>query len=131
MLQKADIIGHLMCACRNTCKNIQDSCIYFAGIGLSGYRIAVLESHLFCDHRINLVDCLLIPFEQFQETCLCSGSSLGTQKFQCAHYIFQIFQIHQEFLCPESCTFTNCCRLCRLEMCKCKSWLFFVFICKF
>ena len=98
---------------------------------LSRYRIAVLEPHLLCDHRINLVDGLLISFKQFKEACLCTGRSLGTEKFQSAHHIFQILEIHQEFLCPKCRTLTNGRRLCRLEMCKCQCRLFFVFICKF
>ena len=131
MLQKTDVIGHFVCTCCDSCKNIQDSCIYLTGISLTGYRIAALESHLFSNHRIDLIDCLLITLKQLKEACLCSCSSFGAKEFQCAHHIFQILQVHQEFLCPESCTFTNCCRLCRLEMCECKRWLLFVFICKF
>ena len=49
-------------------RTFSNSGIHFTGIGLSGYRIAVLESHLLCDHRINLVDRLLISVKQFQES---------------------------------------------------------------
>ena len=84
MLQKTDIVGKLMCARCDACQNIDHSGIYFSGIGLAGYRIALFESHLFSDHRIDLIDGFLISVEQFQETCLCSGCSLGTQQFHSA-----------------------------------------------
>ena len=128
MLKKADIIGHLVCTCCNSCKNIGNTCIYLTGIGLSGYRIAFLKSHLLCDHRINLVDSLLISVKQFQKACLCSGCTFGSQKLHCSQNILQILQIKQEFLCPECCTLTYCSRLCRLKMCKCQSRLIFIFI---
>ena len=76
MLKKADIIGHLMSTCCDSCEYIQYTGVYLTGISLSGYRIALLESHLGCDHRIDLVDGLLISVEQFQERSLGSGGSL-------------------------------------------------------
>ena len=63
MLKQADIIGEFVSAGRNSRKDIEHSGIYFAGISLSGYRIAGLKSHLLRDHRINLVNGLLIPIE--------------------------------------------------------------------
>ena len=120
-----------MCTCCNTCKNIQDSCVDFAGVGLSGNRIALLESHLLCDHRIDLINCFLISIKKFQEACLCSGCSLGSKKLETSENIFQILKIHHEFLSPQSSTFTNSCRLCRLEMGKCQCRLILIFICEF
>ena len=131
VLEKADVIGHLVCTCCNTCKNIQDSCVDFAGVGLSGNRIALLESHLLCDHRIDLINCFLISIKKFQEACLCSGCSLGSKKLETSENIFQILKIHHEFLSPQSSTFTNSCRLCRLEMGKCQCRLILIFICEF
>ena len=128
MLKETDIVGHLVRTCCDSCKNISNTCVYFTGISLSGYRIAFLESHFLCDHWIDLINGLLISVKQLQEAGLCSGCSLGSKKLHCSKNIFQIFQIKQEFLCPECCTFTNCSRLCRLEMCERQSRLFFIFI---
>ena len=80
MLKKTDIVGHLMRTCCDSCKNVQHTCVNFSGIGLSGYRIAGLESHFLCDHRIDLIDSLLISVKQLQEACLCTCCSLGTKK---------------------------------------------------
>ena len=119
-----------MCTCCNTCKNIQNSGINLTGIGLSGNRIALPESHLLCDHRIDLVDGFLISVKKLQKACLCSCCSLGTKKLKASKDILQILKIHHEFLCPQSSTFTNSCRLCRLEMGKCQRRLILIFICK-
>ena len=119
-----------MCACSNSCQYIQYTSIYLTGIGLAGYRIALFESHLLSDHRINLINCLLISIKKFQEACLCTCRSLRAKQLQRAQYIVQIFQIHRKFLNPESCSLTNCCRLCRLEMSKRQCWLGFILICK-
>ena len=59
--KKMDVIGEFVCTCCNSGKNIHNSCIHFTGIGLSRNRIAGLKSHFLCDHRINLIDRLLIP----------------------------------------------------------------------
>ena len=119
-----------MCTCRNACKHIQHSGIHFSGIGLAGYRIAGLESHLLGNHRVNLVDRLLIPVKEFQEACLCTCRSLTSQKLQGTLHIFQIFQIHGKLLHPKSGTFSHGCRLCRLEMGKCQSRLCLIFFCE-
>ena len=65
MLQQPDIIAHLVGACRDSRKYVQHSCIHLPGIGLTGYRITRLKSHLFCDHRIDLVNRLLIAVKKF------------------------------------------------------------------
>ena len=84
MLKKTDVVGHLMCTCSDSRKDIQHTGVHFSGISLSGNRIAGLESHLLGDHRIDLVDSLLISVKEFQEACLCTGCSLGTKKFHSA-----------------------------------------------
>ena len=84
MLKKTDIVGHLMCTCSDSRKDIQHTGINLSGIGLSGNRIAGSESHLLCDHRIDLVDGLLIPVKKFQEASLCTGCSLGAKKLHSA-----------------------------------------------
>ena len=65
-----------MSGCRNTGQHVCYSGIHLAGISLAGYRIALLESHLGCNHGIDLIDGLLISVEQFQERSLGSGGSL-------------------------------------------------------
>ena len=81
MLQQTDIVGHLVGAGCNTCQNVHHSGIHFSGIGLSGYRNTFFKAHLLCDHRINLINLLLISIEEFQEACLGTGCSFGTKKF--------------------------------------------------
>ena len=120
-----------MCTCSDACQYIDHSGIDFSGVGLAGYRIALFESHLLCNHRIDLVDGLLISVKQFQKACLCPGCSLGTEQFHASKYIVQIFEIQTELLHPKRCTFSDGCRLCRLKMGKCQGRLVFVFICKF
>ena len=118
VLQQANVVGHFVCGSSDACKNIHHSCIYFSGVGLTGYRIAFLEAHLSCNHRINLINGSMISVEQLQERGLCSGGTFGPKEFQTTLYIFQVLQIHHEFLHPESCSLPYCGRLCRLEMCK-------------
>ena len=117
-----------MRACRNSRKDIQHPGVYFTGICLSGNRIAALESHFLSNHGIDPVDGLLVSVKQFQETCLCSCGSLGAQKFQASQHIFQILQVHEEFLSPECGAFSHCCGLRRLEMSKRQRRLRFIFI---
>ena len=76
MLKKTNIVRHLMCTCSDSRKDIQHTGINLSGIGLSRNRIAGFESHLLCDHRIDLVNGLLIPVKKFQEAGLCTGCSL-------------------------------------------------------
>ena len=117
-----------MCTCCNSCQNIDNTGINFTGIGLSGYRIAFLESHLGSDHRIDLVDGLLVSFKQFQKACLCTCSTFRTKKLNGAKNIFKVFKIHHKFLCPQCGTLSNGSWLCRLEMGKCKCRLIFIFV---
>ena len=131
MLKQPDIVGEFVCTCSDACQYIDHSGIDFSGVGLAGYRIALFESHLLCNHRIDLVDGLLISVKQFQKACLCPGCSLGTEQFHASKYIVQIFEIQTELLHPKRCTFSDGCRLCRLKMGKCQGRLVFVFICKF
>ena len=65
-----------MGACGNARKNIQHSCINLSGIGLSGYRIAALKAHLFGNHRIDLINGLLVSVKQLQEAGLGSCRAL-------------------------------------------------------
>ena len=80
MLQQTDIVGHLVRTCRNTCQYIQYSGVHLTGVSLTGYRYAFLKAHLLSDHRIDLVDGLLISVKELQETCLGSCGSLGSQQ---------------------------------------------------
>ncbi len=90
MLQKPDIVGELMGACRNPCKHIQCSRIHFTGIGLSRYRVTRLKPHLLRNHRIYLVNRLLISLEQLQKARLSTRSPFGSKKFKRPLHIFQI-----------------------------------------
>ena len=49
-------------------------------IGLSGYRIAAIKTHLLCDHLIYLAALCMIPIKELQEACLCTGCSLGAKE---------------------------------------------------
>ena len=91
MLKKADIIREFMGAGSNSCQDIQHSGIHFSGISLSGYRIAGFESHFLSDHRIDLVNSLLISVKKLQEAGLGSCGSFRAQKFHSAEHIIQIF----------------------------------------
>ena len=114
----------------NASQYIQNSCIHFSGISLPGYRITSSESHLFRDHRIDLVNGLLIPVKELQKACLGSCGSLGSQQFQAAKDIIQILQIHFKLLHPERRPLADCGRLCRLKMGKCKRRLCLILVCK-
>ena len=117
-----------MGAGRNSCQHIQHTSVNFSRISLSRHRIAAGKSHLFCDHRVNLVDSFLVSVKQFQKTCLSAGCPFGAQQFQRAEHIFQIFQIHQKFLGPQCGTFAHRRWLCRLEMCKRQCRLCFILL---
>ena len=80
MLQQTDIVGHLVRTCCDTSQYIQYSGVYFTRVSLTGYRYAFLKAHLLSDHRIDLVDGLLISVKELQKTCLGSGGSLGSQQ---------------------------------------------------
>ena len=124
MLQQTDVIGHLMSAGCNSGKDIGNSRIHLAGIGLSGNRITFLKAHLLCNHR------LLIAVKQLQERSLCSCGSLGAKELHAGKHMVKILKIQTEFLHPQGCTLSNGSRLCRLEMRKCQRRLCLVFICK-
>ena len=119
-----------MCAGCNTGKYIYYASIQFTGIGLSGNREACVKSHFLCNQFVRFFTFALITVKQLKETCLCTGSSFRTKKLHMRQHMIQIFQIHHKFLNPKRCTLTNCCRLCRLEMSKCKRRKVFVFHCK-
>ena len=62
--------------------------IEYTGIGLSGiglprYCHTCGKAHFLRDHRINLIDRLLIAVKQFQKACLCTSRSLGAQAASC------------------------------------------------
>ena len=109
-----------MRTCSDACKNIEHTGISLSGIGLARHCHACGKAHFLRDHRVNLIDRLLISVKQFQKACLCTSRSLGTKQLHAAEHILQIFQIHQELLCPERCPFSDRCRLCRLKMSKSK-----------
>ena len=80
MLEQSDIVWHLCSWCSNACEYIYPSCIYLTGICLTRLRITILKAHLLCDHRINLVYCLIVSVEELKEAGLCSCSALWAKE---------------------------------------------------
>ena len=103
---------------RNACENVCHPGIDLSGICLPRYGIAFFKSHLCGNHGINLVYRLLVLVKQLQEACLCPRRSLRSQQLEASRNVLQILQIHQKFLHPERCAFSDCRRLGRLEVCK-------------
>ena len=131
MLQETDIVREFMSTGSDTGQNIDHTGIHLTGIGLSGYGIAGLESHLLSDHGIDLVDGFLISVEQLQKACLGSCGTLTSQKLHAVDHVADILIIQHQFLQPQGCSLTYCCRLSRLEMSKGQCRQSFVFIRKF
>ncbi len=116
MLKQTDIIRELVGAGSNSRQYVQHSGIHLPGIGLPRHRITGFKSHLLCDHRVDLVDLLLVALEQLKEACLGAGSAFGAQELQGALHIFQVFKVHGEFLHPKCRPLPYGRRLCRLKM---------------
>lgn len=76
VLQKADIVRHLMGALGDPAENRQHFCIDFPRISLSGNRDGFLESHLFDDSAVEFFYLFMISVEEIQEAGLCSRSSI-------------------------------------------------------
>ena len=131
MLQETNVVGHLVGGGRDPRQNVQDPCIRLAGIGLTGHRYTLFETHLLCNHGIDPVNGLLISFKKLQKACLSSGRPLGAQKLHRTKDILHILQIHAELLQPQRRPFPHSRRLCRLKMGKCQRRQRFMCICKF
>ncbi len=119
-----------MRARRNSRQHVQHSCIHLAGIRLPGHRIACLKSHLFCNHRVNPVNLLLVALKKFQKACLRARSPLRTEKLKAFLYIFKILKVHTEFLHPQRRTLPYSSGLRRLKVGECKGRKILVLPCK-
>ena len=107
-----------------------DSRIYLSGISLSRYRVASFESHLLCDHAVQLLHFFQVSVKEFQEACLSSGSSLGSQQFHGIQHVVQVFQIQQQVVEPQCRSFAYRRWLCRLEVCESQRRQSLVLFCK-
>src|SRR5664280_1402590 len=72
----------------------------------------------------------MITMKQIQKTGLCPGCAFTAKKLNVVNYKSQFFQIKEKILKPQSCSFPNCNKLCRLKMSKSQSRHGFVFISK-
>ncbi len=130
VLQKPDIVAHLMGGSRDARKHIADSRIHFPGISLPGHRIALFKAHLLCDHRIDHIDNLLVSVKQFHKRSLGAGSPFRTKQLHPLQHMVQILQIQAELLHPKGCPFSHRSRLRRLEMGEGKRRKILISICK-
>ena len=118
MLQKSDVIAHLVSRRGDACNNVHNSRVNLAGIGLAGHRIASVKSHLRRDLRIELVKLFLIVIEQFLERRLRAGGAFAAKELQGRNHVLNVRKVHAEFLQPQRRALAHGRRLRRLKMRK-------------
>ncbi len=130
MLQKTDVIAHLMGGGGDPRQHVGHSGVHLSGIGLAGNGETFLKAHLCGYHRIYLVDGLLIPVEKLQKRRLRARGSFGSQQLHAPEDIVHILQVHKEFLNPEGSPLSHRGGLGRLEMGEGQRGLGLVLVCK-
>jgi hypothetical protein len=116
MLEQTDVVAHLVGGGRDACQHVCHPGVHLSGISLPGHGEALREPHLLSDHRVYLIDGLLVSVEQLQEGSLGARGALGAQKLHIPQHIVQILQIQVELLHPQRGPLPHRGGLGRLEM---------------
>ena len=83
-------------------KRVENLRIDFTRVGLPGNRINRIKTHLAGDERVELTNFGMIAVKECEKTGLRAGRALGAAEAQCCQTVFDLVQIEQEIVAPET-----------------------------
>ena len=125
--QKTDVPGKLVGRLADSRQRGKNKIINLARIGLPAQSHRLVKSHLRRDQAIQLTDLLMIPLEQFHETCLRSGCPLHAAHRNAFDLLGDPFHVEREILQIESKAFSHGRQLRRLIVCEAEGGHILVF----
>ncbi len=131
MLQKADVVCHTVTALCHGGKCVQNTAVYFTGIGLTCHIKAFVKAKVCGNHTVHFVYFFRITLKQFHKAGFGSGGATAAEEFDVFDSKINFMKVGKEVLHPECCTFAYRYQLSRLIVSIAKSRHIFVFFGKF